>query len=102
MLAILKPGNVFLPLHYKFVYGIQGRGGCSCAGPYGCDHFGLSHVNPDEAEKFADVIVSPPAFEPDWAQINLNYFITNGKSEFIIEAVNEVAKHGWKLLPQYV
>lgn len=109
MLTLLKPGNAFLPLHYNFVvallndiYGIQARGGCSCAGPYGYDLFGLSHVNPDEAERFADVIVSHPAFKPGWARINLNYFISHDESEFIVEAVSQIAEHGWKLLPQYV
>lgn len=38
--------NLFVPLHYNFViallndlYGIQGRGGCSCAGPLAWDLF---------------------------------------------------------------
>ena len=63
-------------LHHGFVtallndmFGIQVRGGCSCAGPFG-------------------------------HQL-LNYFLDNAEAEFILDAIDFVAKHGTTLLPYY-
>jgi len=99
-----------IPLHYNFViallndvYGIQGRGGCSCAGPYGHDLFGLSSISDEEQEHYTDLFTnSTPAFKLGWARVNLNYFISQHEVSFIVEAVNQIAQHGWRLLPQYV
>jgi selenocysteine lyase/cysteine desulfurase len=41
-------------------YGIQTRAGCSCAGPYGHDLFGISTVEGDDAK-------------PSWLRISVNY-----------------------------
>jgi selenocysteine lyase/cysteine desulfurase len=92
-----------IPLHHYFViallndvYGIQGRGGCSCAGPYGHDMFGMSSLR-------SCLFMSPgPAFKIGWARVNFNYFISQHEVSFIIEAVKQIAQHGWRLLPQYV
>ena len=38
---------------------------------------------------------------PGWVRVNFNYFISDQVFEFILDAVNLVADHGWRLLPQY-
>jgi len=99
-----------LPLHYNFViallndlYGIQGRGGCSCAGPYGHRLYG---IDGDEGRPLSNRVrlltgKGYEAFKPGWARVNLNYFISDAEAAFIVKAVNQIATHGWKLLPLY-
>lgn len=97
----------YVPLHYNFiiallndVYGIQGRGGCSCAGPYGVDLFEL-----DESiltNRITNLFSLIPSLKPGWARLNLNYFIIKHEVTFLTEAVNQIAKYGWILLPLYV
>ncbi|GFH58066.1 aminotransferase class V-fold PLP-dependent enzyme [Chaetoceros tenuissimus] len=97
--------NTFVPLHYNFViallndlYGIQGRGGCSCAGPLGWDLFEFDDKLNDELMSCFEC----SAFKPGWARVNLNYFISQHETTFIIEAINQISKYGWLLLPLYV
>jgi len=97
-----------VPLHYNFVaailndvYGIQGRGGCSCAGPYGYDLMGLSPGTIDDSLKQL-VGHGLEVFKPGWARVNFNYFIGKMEADFIIKAVEQIATHGWKILPLYV
>lgn len=99
-----------IPLHYNFViallndiYGIQGRGGCSCAGPYGLDMFNISELDDeDQMEHIYKLFKNVPGSKPGWARVNFNYFISKYEVAFIIEAVKQIAKDGWKLLPLYV
>lgn len=37
---------------------------------------------------------------PGFARINLPYFMDDETVHFVLEAVDMVATHGWKLLPQ--
>ena len=37
---------------------------------------------------------------PGFARINLPYFMDDDTAHFVLEAVDMVATHGWKLLPQ--
>ncbi|TNF29368.1 MAG: aminotransferase class V-fold PLP-dependent enzyme [Deltaproteobacteria bacterium] len=94
-------------LHYNYVVallndllGIQSRGGCSCAGPYG---HRLLHLKDGVAEQIRDVVVSEGCngAKPGWVRVNFNYFISDEVFDFIVEAVHLIANEGWKLLPQY-
>ncbi|MGH8927780.1 MAG: aminotransferase class V-fold PLP-dependent enzyme, partial [Acidimicrobiia bacterium] len=93
-------------LHHNFVvallndlFGIQARGGCSCAGPYGHRLLGIdldtSHRIETQIGKGCEVI------KPGWVRVNFNYFIDEEEFSYIVEAVNLIAEHGWRLLPQY-
>ena len=102
------PTTPNIPLHYNFVatllndiYGIQGRGGCSCAGPYGVDLMGVSTAN--VATKLKMLVEQDlEVFKPGWCRVNFNYFIGHMEADFIIEAIEQIATHGWKILPLYV
>jgi selenocysteine lyase/cysteine desulfurase len=93
-------------LHHNFVvallndvFGIQSRGGCSCAGPYGHRLLG---INMETSHKFEDEIVRGcEGIKPGWVRLNFNYFISQSTCQYILEAVNLIAEHGWKLLGQY-
>jgi selenocysteine lyase/cysteine desulfurase len=93
-------------LHHNFVvallndlFGIQSRGGCSCAGPYGHRLLGIdietSHEYEREISKGCEVI------KPGWVRVNFNYFISEETFSFILDAVHLVADRGWRLLPRY-
>ena len=93
-------------LHWGFtatllndLFGIQSRGGCSCAGPYG--HY-LLGIEPMPSEAMSVLIHQGyEAIRPGWVRLNFNYFITERVFDFLLRAVDFVATHGWKLLPLY-
>lgn len=93
-------------LHHNFVvallndlFGIQARGGCSCAGPYGHRLLGIDN---DTSQRFQCAIVhGQEGIKPGWVRMNFNYFITENTFNYLIQAVTWIAEHGWKLLPHY-
>ena len=93
-------------LHHNYVvallndlFGIQARGGCSCAGPYGHRLLGIdldrSHAFQREITKGCEGI------KPGWTRLNFNYFISPATCDYIIAAVHLIADQGWKLLTDY-
>lgn len=93
-------------LHHDFVvallndlFGIQARGGCSCAGPYGHRLLGIDLTTSQEFER--EILKGCEGVKPGWVRVNFNYFVSELVFEFILEAVRFVAEEGWKLLPHY-
>ncbi len=93
-------------LHHNFVvallndlFGIQSRGGCSCAGPYGHRLLGIDIETSHEFERA--IGRGCEGIKPGWVRVNFNYFIGEEVFDFILQAVEIVASDGWKLLPQY-
>ncbi|WP_298322923.1 aminotransferase class V-fold PLP-dependent enzyme [Haloactinopolyspora sp.] len=101
----IRAGSRFL--HHNFVvallndlFGIQARGGCSCAGPYG--HRLLS-VGPATSEAFGEVVsVGCEGIKPGWTRVNFNYFISDTVRDYIVDAVELIARYGHRLLSEYV
>ncbi len=93
-------------LHWNFVvallndlFGIQARGGCSCAGPYG---HRLFEVEEAESRRFDQVIGRGyDGIKLGWFRINFNYFLSEAVFDYLVQAVHLVANEGWKLLPRY-
>ncbi len=93
-------------LHHTFVvallndlFGIQARGGCSCAGPYGHRLLG---IGPAVSDGFECMILRGfEGMRPGWIRVNFNYFISETVFQYVLDAVRFVAEHGWKLLPHY-
>jgi selenocysteine lyase/cysteine desulfurase len=93
-------------LHHNFVvallndlFGIQARGGCSCAGPYGHRLLGIDQ---ETSSRFEQVIARGcEVIKPGWVRVNFNYFISEEEFTYILEAVHLVADQGWRLLPLY-
>ncbi|GAB3039595.1 aminotransferase class V-fold PLP-dependent enzyme [Parafrigoribacterium mesophilum] len=81
------------------VFGIQSRGGCSCAGPYGHRLLGIDLERSHEFER--EVLGGCEGIKPGWVRVNFNYFISEETFRYIVQAVAWVADHGWQLLPQY-
>jgi selenocysteine lyase/cysteine desulfurase len=81
------------------VFGIQSRGGCSCAGPYGHRLLGIDLETSHEFER--ETGLGCEGIKPGWVRVNFNYFISEAVFEFILEAVEIVAAEGWRLMPEY-
>jgi selenocysteine lyase/cysteine desulfurase len=93
-------------LHHNFVvallndlFGIQARGGCSCAGPYGHRLLGIDVSTSSRFE--CAIIGGVEGIKPGWVRVNFNYFVAEPVFEFLLAAVHWVANHGYKLLPHY-
>jgi selenocysteine lyase/cysteine desulfurase len=93
-------------LHHNFVvallndvFGIQARGGCSCAGPYGHRLLGIDLERSHEFER--EIARGCEGIKPGWVRVNFNYFVSEAVFEYILDAVELVAADGWRLLPQY-
>ena len=101
---LIQRGDRFL--HHNYVvallndlFGIQARGGCSCAGPYGHRLLGIDMAR---SSSFRQAINSGcEGIKPGWIRVNFNYFISETVFDFILDAVHLVADAGWKLLPYY-
>ena len=102
--VVRRPGGRYL--HHNFVvallndlFGIQSRGGCSCAGPYGHRLLG---IDLEQSHRFEQEIVAGcEGIKPGWVRVSFNYFISEETFSYIVEAVDLVATHGWLLLPEY-
>jgi selenocysteine lyase/cysteine desulfurase len=101
---VVRHGDRYL--HHNFVvallndlFGIQSRGGCSCAGPYGHRLLGIDIETSREFER--EIGRGCEGIKPGWVRVNLNYFISETVFRFILEAVDMVARDGWKLLDAY-
>lgn len=93
-------------LHHNFVvsllndlFGIQSRGGCSCAGPYGHRLLGIDLERSHEFER--EITRGCEGIKPGWVRISFNYFISEAVFDYIVEAVRLVARDGWRMLGEY-
>lgn len=66
-------------------FGIQARGGCSCAGPYG---HRLLQIDPNTSAHLEQDIRGGHAVDkPGWVRVNLSYLLTNAKAEQIVQGI---------------
>ncbi|HXM58375.1 MAG TPA: aminotransferase class V-fold PLP-dependent enzyme [Candidatus Dormibacteraeota bacterium] len=93
-------------LHHNFVvavlndlFGIQSRGGCSCAGPYGHRLLGIDIERSHRFER--EIARGCEGIKPGWVRVNFNYFVSEVVFQYLLDAVHLVAEQGWKLLPDY-
>ena len=93
-------------LHHNFVvsllndlFGIQSRGGCSCAGPYGHRLLGIDLDRSHSFER--QIAVGCEGIKPGWVRINFNYFLSDTVADYLIDAVRFVARHGHLFLTDY-
>jgi selenocysteine lyase/cysteine desulfurase len=101
---LIKCGKYYL--HYNYVvallndlFGIQARGGCSCAGPYG---HRLLDIDLQTSQEYADIISDGvEVLKPGWVRVGFNYFYSDEEAEQLLRGVEWIADHGHKLLPAY-
>jgi len=81
-------------VHYNLVvrllndrFGVQARGGCSCAGTYG--HY-LLHVDPARSRSITDRIDSGDlSAKPGWVRLSFHPTTTDAEIAFCVDAVRE-------------
>ena len=71
------------------LFGIQSRGGCSCAGPYGHRLLGIDIERSHEFER--EIAHGCEGIKPGWVRVNFNYFISEAVFDYVVEAVRLVA-----------
>lgn len=106
IVSFLVRGREDRYLHHNFVvallndlFGIQARGGCSCAGPYGHRLLGIDAARSAAFER--QIAQGRHGLKPGWVRLNFNYFISPEVADFLIRAVLFVAEHGSLFLPDY-
>ncbi len=98
-----QPGRY---VHHNFIvtllndlFGIQARGGCSCAGPYGHRLLG---IDLERSHAFQRAIaLGSEGIKPGWVRVNVNYFLSEEVVSYLLDAVDLVATDGWRLMPDY-
>ena len=86
-------------LHYNLIvqllndrFGIQARGGCSCAGTYG--HY-LLHVDPTRSRLITEHIDHGDLSEkPGWVRLSFHPTATMAEIDHAMHAVTEIVSHG--------
>jgi len=84
--------------HYNLIvkllndrYGIQTRGGCSCAGTYG--HFLLNVDEPTSTAIKLKILNGCLIERPGWVRMSIHPTMTNKEVHFICDAITEVAEN---------
>lgn len=73
-------------------FGIQARGGCSCAGTYG--HF-LLNVDFRLSKEITDLIEAGDlSLKPGWIRLSLHPVMTNEELEYITDAIEKISING--------
>ncbi|MEE4278964.1 MAG: aminotransferase class V-fold PLP-dependent enzyme [Halieaceae bacterium] len=93
-------------LHHGFVaallndlFGIQARGGCSCAGPYGHELLRIDGAGSRSLDQA--VQQGYESFKPGWVRVNFHYAAPPEEVDYILNALALIGEHGWRLLPSY-
>jgi len=71
------------------IYGIQVRGGCACAGPYGHRLLHIDHDYSDHLRR--EILAGNEVHKPGWVRLNFGYLMTDETVRYIIDSVNELA-----------
>jgi selenocysteine lyase/cysteine desulfurase len=101
---VIRHGERYL--HHNFVvavlndvFGIQSRGGCSCAGPYGHRLLGIDLDRSHEFQR--EIGRGCEGIKPGWVRVNFNYFIDEPTFQYIVDAVELIADEGVHVLSSY-
>lgn len=81
------------------LFGIQARGGCACAGPYG--HSLLDIDEQDSEHYFEQIMQGLDGLKPGWTRLNLAPWATDEEVNFLLEAVEFVAEYGARFVSLY-
>jgi len=97
---------IFRDLHHNLaailfndLFGIQVRGGCMCAGPYG--HL-LLHIEQEHSSDIRQSLAKGHIGEkPGWVRISLSPTVTEDEFQTLLEAVDYIARHGREYQDRY-
>ncbi len=81
------------------LFGIQMRGGCSCAGTYG--HY-LLHIDPSRSKKITDMIDNHDFSEkPGWVRFSIHPTMTEDELNFVMDGIKDIIANVDKYLKDY-
>ena len=104
---VISNSSITKYLHHNFIaalfndlFGIQGRGGCACAGMYGVQ---VLEISEDEINHVLSQMRDSEneMAKPGYFRINLHYTLTEKELKYIVDAVKYICKNGWKFMPLY-
>lgn len=72
-------------------YGIQVRGGCSCAGTYG--HILLDVAKKQSCEITSKIDKGDLTLKPGWVRMSIHPTMTNDEVDFIMKAIKELSEN---------
>lgn len=82
------------------LYGVQMRGGCSCAGTYG--HY-LLHIDPTRSKSITDMIDHHDLSQkPGWIRFSLHPTMTNEEINIIMDAIDDIVNNIKKYKKDYI
>ncbi|WP_425146380.1 aminotransferase class V-fold PLP-dependent enzyme [Deinococcus sp.] len=81
------------------LFGIQARGGCACAGPYG---HALLSISDATSLRYQQCILSDlEGLKPGWVRLNLAPWTNEAELEFLLSAVEFLGEYGHLFVPLY-
>jgi selenocysteine lyase/cysteine desulfurase len=81
------------------LFGIQSRAGCSCAGPYGHT---LLQIPDDVAQRYRQCVLDGyQGIKPGWCRIGFHYVMDEADCNYIIDAVDFLAREGRRFVQLY-
>ncbi len=72
------------------IYGIQSRGGCACAGPYG--HRLLELDQPRSESLYRQMNAGNLEAKPGWIRLNFSYLMNDETAQYIIKSVDALTR----------
>ena len=101
---VIRNGDRYL--HHNFVvavlndlFGIQSRGGCSCAGPYGHRLLGIDLARSQLFQR--EIGRGCEGIKPGWVRVGFNYFLDETTFDYVVDAVQLISDGAASLLPWY-
>jgi selenocysteine lyase/cysteine desulfurase len=97
---------IFHGLHHNYVvallndfFGIQARGGCMCAGPYGHE---LLEIDPTVSERIRRLLEEGQCgIKPGWVRVSFSPVTSEPEFQSLLEAVRFVCREGRRHLGRY-
>lgn len=81
------------------LFGIQARGGCSCAGPYGHE---LLSIDADTALEHERLVQKGRSlYRPGWVRLGFHFFFSNESANYVISAVEFITRYAAVLMKLY-
>lgn len=89
-----QAGNIVNPQLFtrmlSDVFGVQARGGCACAGPYGHRLLGIDHITSEHLRQ--QILKGDATEKPGWVRLNFGYMMTETTVRRIVDAVNQLTQ----------
>lgn len=81
------------------MFGIQSRAGCQCSAMYGQKILG---IDLKLSREYKEALMNgQELLRMGFTRVNFSYFFPDEMIQYIIDAIEFIAKYGWMMLPHY-